>query len=108
MQASGAERLRLACCLATERGIRVCAPVHDALLVEGPVSEIEDVVAGTQAAMAEASRGVLGGFELRSDAKIVRYPERDVDPRGERMWSTVMQILAEFAASNDAEVDTEF
>ena len=35
MQANGAEMLRLACCLATERGIEVCAPVHDALLVEG-------------------------------------------------------------------------
>lgn len=108
MQANGAEMLRLACCLATERGIRVCAPVHDALLVEGADSEIDDVVAATQAAMTEASRVVLGGFELRSDAKIVRYPDRYVDPRGERMWDTVMQILAEFAESNDAEADTDF
>ena len=36
MQANGAEMLRLACCLATERGVGVCAPVHDALLVEAP------------------------------------------------------------------------
>ena len=35
MQANGAEMLRLACCLATERGVEVCAPVHDALLIEG-------------------------------------------------------------------------
>ena len=34
MQANGAEMLRLACCLATERGVKVCAPVHDALLIE--------------------------------------------------------------------------
>ena len=33
MQANGAEMLRLACCLATERGIEVCAPVHDAVLI---------------------------------------------------------------------------
>src|SRR5262249_46361650 len=33
LQANGAEMLRLACCLATERGIQVCAPVHDALLI---------------------------------------------------------------------------
>jgi hypothetical protein len=95
MQANGAEMLRLACCLATERGIAVCAPVHDALLVEGSVEEIQDVVAQTQAVMAEASRVVLAGFELRSDAKIVRHPERYSDPRGERMWKTVMGILAE-------------
>ena len=43
--------------------------------------------------MAEASRVVLAGFELRSDAKIVRHPDRYMDPRGERMWDTVMGIL---------------
>src|SRR5215467_13136899 len=52
-QANGAEMLRLACCLATERGIEVCAPVHDALLVEGPADEIAGVVEATQEAMAE-------------------------------------------------------
>ncbi len=45
VQGNGAEMLRLACCLATERGIQVCAPVHDALLVEGPVESIDAVVA---------------------------------------------------------------
>src|SRR5262249_42724735 len=74
MQANGAEMLRLATSLATERGIRVCAPVHDALLVEGPADQIEDVVDKAQAAMKEASEVVLGGFSLRTEAKIVRYP----------------------------------
>jgi DNA polymerase-1 len=95
VQANGAEMLRLACCLATEGGIRVCAPVHDALLVEATLGEIEDVVAATQAAMAEASRVVLGGFELRSDAKIVRWPERYMDERGVKMWETVTDLLAQ-------------
>ena len=36
MQANGAEMLRIACCLVTERGIDVCCPVHDAILIEGP------------------------------------------------------------------------
>ena len=92
-QANGAEMLRLACCLATERGIAVCAPVHDALLVEGSVDEIEEVVAATQHAMREASEIVLGGFALRSDAEIVRYPDRYMDPRGKQMWETVLEIL---------------
>ena len=93
MQANGAEMLRLACCLATERGIRVCCPIHDALLVEGPSDDIEAVVSETQDAMAEASRVVLDGFELRTDAEIVRYPERYMDPRGKQMWQTVMELL---------------
>ena len=37
MQSNGAEMLRLACIFATEAGIRVCAPVHDALLIEAPI-----------------------------------------------------------------------
>jgi DNA polymerase-1 len=93
MQANGAEMLRLACCLATERGIAVCAPVHDALLVEGPIGEIEEVVAGTQRAMQEASELVLPGFPLRTEAKVVRHPDRYMDERGRRMWETVWSLL---------------
>ncbi len=93
MQANGAEMLRLACCLATERGIRVCAPVHDALLIEAAEAEIERTVAGCQAAMAEVSAIVLNGFELRTDAKIIRHPDRYSDERGEKMWETVWSML---------------
>jgi hypothetical protein len=101
-QANGAEMLRIACCLAAERGIDICCPIHDALLVEGPDDEIEDVVISTQAAMAEASRAVLGGFELRSEAKIVRWPDRYMDSRGERMWSVVTGILDKLEAEEEA------
>jgi hypothetical protein len=100
MQANGAEMLRLACCLATERGIRVCAPVHDALLVEGAAEEIEDVVADTQRAMREASELVLDGFALKTDVRIVRHPERYMDERGVKMWEQVMGILGELRAEN--------
>jgi DNA polymerase I len=41
MQANGAEILRLACCLATEGGIEVCGPVHDALLICAPLERLE-------------------------------------------------------------------
>lgn len=92
-QANGAEVLRLACSLATERGIQVCAPIHDAILVEGDANEIDDVVRATQDAMTEASEVVLSGFRLRSDAKVVRYPDRYSDPRGERMWEQVWGLI---------------
>lgn len=95
MQANGAEMLRLACCLATERGIGVCAPIHDALLIEAPLEHLEVDVARTQEAMAEASRAVLDGFELRSEAKLLRYPERFQDERGAEMWNTVWQLIEE-------------
>ncbi|QEG36314.1 DNA polymerase [Bythopirellula goksoeyrii] len=93
VQANGAEMLRLACCLATEIGIRVCAPVHDALLVEGAADEIRDVVVATQDAMREAGRIVLSGFELRTDAEIVAWPNRYMDPRGRALWDELTGIL---------------
>lgn len=99
MQANGSEMLRLACCMATERGIEVCAPVHDAILVMAETDRIEEVVRDTQAIMAEASTIVLGGrLTLRSDAKIFHHPERYADERGTEMWATVMGILEELGA----------
>jgi hypothetical protein len=97
-QANGAEMMRLAACLATERGIEVCAPVHDALLVEGPARLINDIVARTREAMREASELVLPGFPLRTDVKVVTYPQRYIDPRGKKMWETVQSILAGLGA----------
>ncbi len=95
MQANGAEMLRLACCLATERGIRVCAPIHDAILIEAPLLELEDAVAETQLAMAEASEVVLNGVQIRTEAKVIRYPDRYMDERGREMWTTVWEIVRE-------------
>jgi hypothetical protein len=93
MQANGAEMLRLACCLATERGVEVCAPVHDAMLICATLDQIDVAVAITRAAMAEASCIVLAGFELRTDANVVRWPDRYMDPRGVRMWETVNKLV---------------
>jgi hypothetical protein len=62
---------------------------HDALLIEAPVEEIEQAVAECQ----WASSLVLNGFRLRTDAKVVRYPDRYMDPRGQRMWNTVFGLL---------------
>ena len=95
MQANGAEMLRLACCLTTERGVRVCAPVHDALLIEAPLNQLDATIQTVQHDMAEASRIVLDGFTLRSDVYQIRYPDRFVDARGRRMWETVWAVVEE-------------
>jgi hypothetical protein len=93
MQANGSEMMRLAACLATERGIEVCAPVHDAFLILSPLERLEADVAAMRACMAEASRIVLGGFELFTEATLVRYPDRYSDPRGAVMWAKVMKLI---------------
>jgi len=95
LQANGAEMLRLACCLATEQGIKVCAPIHDALLIEAPLAGIEAAVAHAQQLMAQASALVTGGFTLRTEAKIICPPDGYHDERGKLMWDTVWALVNE-------------
>ena len=85
--------LRLAVCLGVERGIKVVAPVHDAIAIETTVARMQDDVATMREAMAEASRIVLSGFELRTKAEIVLYPDRYMDPRGVAMWEKIISLL---------------
>jgi hypothetical protein len=92
MQANGAEMLRLAACLATEHGVEVAAPIHDALLIVAPFHRFDEDIATTRAAMAAASRVVLDGFELRTDVSRVAWPNRYSDPRGRRMWEAVTRL----------------
>ena len=96
MQANGAEMLRLACCLATENGVMVCAPHHDALLIEAPLEELADAIKSTEAAMAEASEVVPDGFPLRTSAKSIRYPDHYPPPESEALWSEINPALAQF------------
>jgi DNA polymerase-1 len=99
MQSHGAEMLRLACSFLVEAGIRLCAPIHDAVLIEGDADEIHEVVVHTRQLMARASRIVLGGLEVGSDAEIVRYPARYQDERGSHMWRRVMALLEKVEAA---------
>lgn len=98
-QGNGAEMMRLACSMATEAGIAVCCPVHDALLIEADVDHITTVVTQTQEIMREAGRIVLDGFEIESDAKIICHPDRYADEdRGLAMWQKVVGLARESAS----------
>jgi DNA polymerase I len=103
MQANGAEMLRLAAVFLTEAGVRVCAPVHDAVLIEAPLAALEDAVQLTQQLMEDASAIVLDGFRLRTEAALVRYPDRYDDPRGRAMWETLNALVPPLAVT-DADV----
>lgn len=96
MQANGAEMMRLACCELTEQGVMVCAPIHDALLVEADMEEIDHIVDITRLAMAHASELVLGaGKIVRTDVEIVRFPDRYEDKAGIDLWNRIMRLLEE-------------
>jgi DNA polymerase I len=95
MQANGAEMLRLACCLGTEAGLLLCAPVHDAVVLMAPLERLDHDVAKMRRFMEEASRIVLNSvLTLRTEAKIIRYPDHYTSDRGRTMWDTVMRLTA--------------
>jgi DNA polymerase-1 len=100
MQSHGVEMMRLAVSMAVEAGLTICAPIHDALLLEASIAEIEDAAGRLARIMGDASEIVLGpGKRCRSDIKIVRYPDRFEDEkRGGVMFRRVMKLL------EDAEV----
>ena len=91
VQGNCAEMLRVACCLAIDKGVQVAAPVHDAVLIYAPLDRLDADVATMKACMAEASRTLLGGFELGTDDNIVRYPERFRD-KGQETWERVTRL----------------
>jgi hypothetical protein len=99
MQANGAEMMRLAAIAATEAGIEVCAPVHDAFLFSAPTDKIEDDVAAMRETMSKAGRVVTGGLDVRTTAKIARWPDGYMDKRGKGMWDKVMTLLKRLGTS---------
>ncbi|MGB8589781.1 MAG: DNA polymerase, partial [Candidatus Acidiferrales bacterium] len=103
MQSACAEILRWACVLATEEGIEVLAPVHDAMLVGGPADQIEEIVGRTRSCMDRASELVLG-FAMRTEVKIVRYPDRFLDPRGAGTWRSITCLSDEVEKETADEV----
>jgi hypothetical protein len=98
-QAHGAEMLRLACIAATEAGIEVVAPIHDAILIVAPLDRLEEQARHTCEIMAQASRAVTGRLTLRVDARLVSWPDRYQDPRGADMWDRVMRLLGSVGSS---------
>ena len=43
--------------------------------------------------MGRAGKAVTGGFNIRTDAEIVRWPDRYMDERGRAMWKKVVNLL---------------
>ena len=69
--------------------------LRGALLICAPLDRLEADVERMRQCMVEASRFVLDGFEIRTEAKLIRYPDHYSDPRGERMWREVTALLCQ-------------
>lgn len=91
MQANGAEMMRVAAIGAMRAGIEVCAPVHDAFLIAAPAARLADDVEAMRSIMTQAGLLVCG-IPIRTDAKVIRYPNRYMEDRGIEMWNRVMRL----------------
>jgi DNA polymerase I len=94
MQGNGAEMMRIAAIAATEGGIKICAPVHDAFLIEAPMDRLDQDIA-TMRDLSKAGCAVTGGLNIRTDAEVIRFPNRYMDERGASMWEKVTGLLQE-------------
>jgi hypothetical protein len=99
MQSNGGDMLRLACAYAHEAGIGLVATVHDAVMIESEISDLDDAVKTMQRCMADASDNVLKGVRLKSGVEAVKYPDRYMDERGATMWSRVNAVVNRLEAN---------
>ena len=92
IQSTGADLMRIVCIAATEAGIEVACPVHDAFLIVSRLDRLDHVraYARDHAAWSEV---VTGGLRIRVDAKVIRAGGRYMDERGRAMWEKIMGLL---------------
>jgi hypothetical protein len=76
VQGTGSDILRATCINLYRAGIRVAAPVHDAVFVRCKLDEIEKVEAETKQIMIDSAEEVLQcGEPIRVDCQAMAYPE---------------------------------
>ena len=99
IQSCASEVLHAACILAERRGIEIIAPVHDALMAEGPADQAEELSIALDRCMRDASAVVLRGYELPTDTADLDGPilpgRHYFDKRGREMWETVTRLVAQ-------------
>jgi DNA polymerase-1 len=110
IQSTGAEMMRQAVIAATDAGLSIGAPIHDALLLVSATERLEQDVIDLQAIMSMAGQAVIG-IPVPTDAKLIwaagempaakinrkttkwELEGRYMDKRGGAMWQRIMQLL---------------
>ena len=97
-QAGGSDVMRLVSIVATECGITIAAPVHDAFWILVPLDELDTAIARMSEIMTEAGRQVAGiPIRVKVEA-VVRWPQclgdvRKPDAKGQAMWCEVRELV---------------
>lgn len=102
-QANGAEMMRVAAIAATEAGIEVCAPVHDAFLISSPSDRLAADIDSMQRIMRAAGEALLG-FPVRAECEIVAHHPDHFSPKEPEAidnWQAVCRELAKLGCAAD-------
>jgi DNA polymerase-1 len=95
MQSHGSEMLRLAILYATEKGLRICAPLHDAIFAVAPANLEKWATETLKDCMERAAVDIIG-VKIPIEMFIVRYPDRfvpDDKPTAMIVWNKMMVSL---------------
>jgi DNA polymerase-1 len=105
IQSAGAEILRQTCCLVTEAGVQLCAPVHDAILLECAIDEVDETIDHVERLMVDATRLVLNdGRRLQVDSMLgdirvgvekYSYPLHFKQGRDSAVWKLITRMREE-------------
>jgi hypothetical protein len=97
-QAGGSDVMRLVSIVATECGITIAAPVHDAFWILAPLDELDTTIARMSEIMTEAGR-LVAGIPIRVKVEaVVRWPQclgdvRKPDAKGQAIWCEVRELV---------------
>ena len=98
MQAGGAELMRAVTIELIKTGVMLVAQVHDAFVIEAGIESIDEETARTHQIISKVSRAIFGK-PLKSEAKIVRYPDRYIDEDAGPMLRTLGEVLAGYGCT---------
>jgi DNA polymerase-1 len=101
-QAGGADMMRITMIAATEAGIQIAAPVHDAFWVLCQIAELDSTIERMTNIMRRAAIAVTGGLPINAtvEAKVL-WPHclgdvRKDDAKGQKMWLEVNELIRGF------------
>ena len=93
-QSHGAEMLRLALIYATEKGLGICAPLHDAIFAVAPANQEEWAVKTLTECMERAAVEIIG-VKIPIEMFVIPYPDRyEPDkPMAVTVWQKMLASL---------------
>lgn len=90
-QANAAEMMRLAAIVATENGIEVCGPIHDAFLICAPLGRLDEDIVRMSSIMRRAGEAIAG-FPVNVEVAATRWPHNFVEAKGLNMFNKVVEV----------------